>query len=327
MARVLSRLYTAGPSYSGSRRAHSFAFGKLLQLSAYKKMLYGTLGAAAVGGGCLLYVLETSEVEASGIDLHAPHLHWPHSGVIDSFDHGSIRRGYQVYKQVCAACHSLKYIAYRNLVGVTHTEDEAKAEAAAVQVQDGPDEEGKMYMRPGKLSDYMPKPYPNDAAARAANNGALPPDLSYITLARHGNENYIFHLLTGYAEAPAGIELREGQAYNPYFPGGALAMAQQLYDEGVEYEDGTKASVSQMAKDMCEFLTWAAMPEHDTRKRMLIKAVMYFALIFPVVYYIYKFKWSLLKSRKVQYVLLPRPRNRFNPPTSSSSSSSPPSSH
>merc|ERR1711976_992816 len=126
-----------------------------------------------------------------------------HSGLIDSLDHASVRRGYQVYKQVCAACHSLRYMAYRNLVGVSHTEAEAKAEAEEVQVQDGPDETGEMFMRPGKLSDYFPKPFANDAAAAAANNGAIPPDLSYIVLARHGNEDYIYHLLNGYCDPPA----------------------------------------------------------------------------------------------------------------------------
>ncbi len=182
--------------------------------------------------------------------LHPPKLPWSHSGHMDSFDHNSIRRGYQVYKQVCAACHSMKFIAYRNLVGVSHTEEEAKAEAAEILVRDGPNEEGEMFDRPGKLSDYFPKPYPNDAAAAAANNGAIPPgksscsqllflsyskiilaDLSYMALARHGNEDYIYHLLNGYCDPPAGIELREGQNFNPYFLGGAIGMAPPLYNE------------------------------------------------------------------------------------------------
>lgn len=142
----------------------------------------------------------------------------------------SIRRGYEVYKNVCAACHSMKYIAYRNLVGVSHTEAEAKAEAEEQQFRDGPDDQGNYFMRPGKLSDYFPSPYPNEEAARAANNGAYPPDLSYIVSARHGGEDYIFALLTGYVDAPAGVVLRDGQYYNPYFAGGAISMAQALYD-------------------------------------------------------------------------------------------------
>lgn len=143
----------------------------------------------------------------------------------------SVRRGYEVYKQVCSACHSMQYIAYRNLVGVSHTEAEAKAEAEQITVKDGPDDSGNYYNRPGKLSDYFPSPYPNEEAARAANNGAYPPDLSYIVSARKGGEDYIFSLLTGYNDAPAGVVLREGQYFNPYFPGGAISMAQVLYNE------------------------------------------------------------------------------------------------
>lgn len=131
---------------------------------------------------------------------------------------------------MCAACHSMHYIAYRNLVGVSHTEAEAKAEAEEQMIKDGPDDQGNYFMRPGKLSDYFPSPYPNEEAARAANNGAYPPDLSYITSARHGGENYIFALLTGYCDPPAGAVIRDGQYFNPYFPGGAISMAQALYD-------------------------------------------------------------------------------------------------
>merc|ERR1719330_116594 len=200
--------------------------------------------------------------------MHPPSLPWSHSGNFSSLDHASMRRGYQVYKQVCAACHSLRFIAYRNLVGVSHTELEAKAEAEEVQVQDGPDESGEMFMRPGKLSDYFPKPFANDAAAAAANNGAIPPDLSFIALARHGGEDYIYSLLNGYCDPPAGIELREGQAFNPYFPGGALSMSPPIYNEIIEFEDGTPATQSQIAKDVATFLVWGASPEHDVRKTL-----------------------------------------------------------
>ncbi len=143
----------------------------------------------------------------------------------------SIRRGYEVYKAVCSACHSMKYLAYRHLVGVSHTEAEAKEEAEGIMVTDGPDDTGSFFQRPGKLADHFPSPYANDEAARAANNGALPPDLSYITSARHGGEDYVFALLTGYCDPPAGITLREGLYYNPYFAGGAIGMAQALYNE------------------------------------------------------------------------------------------------
>lgn len=127
-----------------------------------------------------------------------------------------------------------------------------------------------MFMRPGKISDSFPSPYPNEEAARHANNGALPPDLSYIILARHGNEDYVFSLLTGYHDTPAGFLLGEGQHFNPYFPGGAISMAQALYNEAAEYSDGTPATASQMAKDVTTFLSWCAQPEHDMRKKVLI---------------------------------------------------------
>lgn len=213
----------------------------------------------------------------------------------------SIRRGYEVYKQVCAACHSMNYIAYRNLVGVSHSEAEAKAEAAETEVQDGPDESGAMFLRPGKLSDYFPNPYPNEEAARAANNGAFPPDLSFITSARHGGEDYVFALLTGYCDAPAGIILREGQYYNPYFPGGAISMAQSLYNEVIEYSDGTPATASQLAKDVGTFLKWAAEPEHDDRKRMAIKAFGMFSIMFLIAFYLKRHRWTTMKSRKIVY--------------------------
>lgn len=130
-----------------------------------------------------------------------------HLGVILFFSF-SIRRGYLVYKQICATCHSLDRIAFRHLVGVSHTEEEVKELAAEFEVQDGPNEEGEMFGRPGKLTDRFPRPYPNDEAARYSNNGSLPPDLSLIIKARHGGENYVFSLLTGYREPPHGIQLR-----------------------------------------------------------------------------------------------------------------------
>jgi ubiquinol-cytochrome c reductase cytochrome c1 subunit len=132
-----------------------------------------------------------------------------------------------------------------------------------------PNDEGEIEQRPGKLSDYIPNPYKNDEAARAANNGALPPDLSLMVKAREGGCDYVFSLLTGYPEEPpAGAVVQSGLNFNPYFPGTGIAMARVLYDGLVDYEDGTPATTSQMAKDVTEFLNWAAEPEHDQRKKM-----------------------------------------------------------
>ncbi|XP_043216261.1 cytochrome c1, heme protein, mitochondrial-like [Amphibalanus amphitrite] len=264
-----------------------------------KKVAVAALGVAVGGAAAVGYALNQS-VKAS-VQLHPQKLPWNHNGIIDSLDHASVRRGYEVYKQVCAACHSMRYVAYRNLVGVTHTEDEAKAEAEQIMVTDGPNDQGEMFQRPGKLSDYFPSPYPNDEAARAANNGALPPDLTYITSARHGGEDYLFHLLTGYCDPPAGVKLQDGQYYNPYFPGGAISMAQALYNEIIEYEDGTPATQSQLAKDVTTFLKWTAEPEHDTRKRMIIKTIMIFSVLIGISYYMKRMKWSVIKSRKLVY--------------------------
>lgn len=269
----------------------AIAFGKKVALAA--------LGIATGGGAGLAYALDES-VKAD-LSLHPAKLPWNHKGTIDAIDHSSMRRGYEVYKQVCSACHSMRFIAFRNLVGVTHTEAEAKALAAEAMITDGPNEVGEMYQRPGKLSDYFPSPYPNDEAAAAANNGAIPPDLSYIALARHGQEDYIFHLLNGYCEAPAGIDLREGQHFNPYMQGGAISMAPPLYNEAIEYEDGTPATQSQLAKDVATFLVWAASPEQDVRKKIFIKAGILLGMLTALSMYLKRHKWSLIKSRKIVY--------------------------
>lgn len=262
--------------------------------------LAGAAFGATMGGGLAVGAMMDKEVRADLV-LHAPKLPWSHNGYLDSLDHASIRRGYQVYKQVCAACHSMRFIAFRNLVDVAYTEAEAKEIAAEAMVVDGPNEAGEMFERPGKLSDYFPKPYANDEAAAAANNGAIPPDLSFIALARHGREDYIYHLLTSYCDPPAGIELRDGQHFNPYFPGGAIGMAPPLYNEVIDYDDGTPPTMSQLAKDVGVFLTWAASPEHDLKKKMAIKALSLLAIMAGVTYYMKRFRWSVLKSRKLVY--------------------------
>ncbi|KAF6264543.1 cytochrome c1 [Scenedesmus sp. NREL 46B-D3] len=224
---------------------------------------------------------------------------WSHEGMTESYDHAAIRRGFQVYQQVCAACHSMEYIHYRDLVGVCYTEEEAKAMAAEVEVEDGPNDEGEMFERPGRLSDPLPRPYANEQGARYANGGAYPPDLSLITNARPNGQNYLFSLLLGYKEPPAGVSVREGLYYNPYFPGGAIAMPRMLADGGVEYDDGTPSNSSQQAKDVTTFLAWAASPEQDERKLMGIKAMTLIAVMWAYAVYQKRLRWSTLKSRKV----------------------------
>lgn len=243
-----------------------------------------------------------AHAETAETGLHAPHLPWEHHSPFKTFDHAAIRRGYQVYKEVCAACHSMDRIAFRNLIGVSHTTEEAKALAEEFEYEDGPNDEGEMFKRPGKPADYFPRPYANDEAARAANAGALPPDLSLMVKARHGGEDYIFALLTGYEDPPAGVEIREGLNYNPYFPGGAISMARVLFDGVVEYEDGTPATTPQMAKDVTTFLAWAAEPEHDDRKRLGLKAVIILSALTALSVWLKRFKWAALKNRKFRFL-------------------------
>ncbi|GAA53024.1 iso-1-cytochrome c [Clonorchis sinensis] len=248
-------------------------------------------------------------VFASEMQVHPAALPWCHNGILSAYDHASVRRGYQVYKEVCSACHSMQYLAYRHLVNAVLTEDEAKADALEIQVTDGPDDKGDMFQRPGRLSDTLPSPYPNVEASRAANNGAAPPDLTYIVKARHGKEDYVFHLLTGYCEPPAGRSVAEGQYYNPYFPGGAISMARPLYDDMIQYADGTPATTSQMAKDVVSFLCWSADRNHDQRKRFLFKALVVMAIAIAVVGVAKRKRWSNIKSRKLVYKNRPVPKD------------------
>ncbi|KAM7421922.1 hypothetical protein PAMA_010143 [Pampus argenteus] len=288
-------LLSASKSIKTPKANMSFA-----SLPRNKKVALSTLGVVAAGGAGLALMLHQS-VKASELELHPPNYPWSHAGPLSSLDHASVRRGYQVYKQVCSACHSMDYLAFRNLVGVSHTEAEATALAEEAEVVDGPDDNGEMFTRPGKLSDHFPKPYPNPEAARVANNGALPPDLSYIVNARHGGEDYVFSLLTGYCEPPAGVAMREGLYFNPYFPGQAIGMAPPIYNEILEFDDGTPATMSQVAKDVCTFLRWAAEPEHDQRKRMGLKMLMGASILIPLLYYLKRHRWAVLKSRKIAY--------------------------
>jgi ubiquinol-cytochrome c reductase cytochrome c1 subunit len=253
-------------------------------------LLVGAAGAGAVGSAA------ADEAEEG---LEVPDYPWPHESIFSAYDAASIRRGHQVYQQVCAACHSMNQLAWRNLVGVAYTEEEAKYLASQSEVEDGPDSTGEMYSRPAKLFDKLPAPYANEEAARFANGGAYPPDLSVITKARHNGTNYVFQLLTGYKDPPAGVELREGLHYNPYFPLGAIAMPQMLSDGGVEYEDGTPATATQQAKDVATFLSWAAEPEADERKLMGIKFFVAMSLVLVQAVYYKRWKWAPLKSRKV----------------------------
>jgi ubiquinol-cytochrome c reductase cytochrome c1 subunit len=282
--------------FNGSSKASFVTFSNA---SAKRKLLYASLGMAAAGGLSLVLALERAVQASSDVEAHPHALPWPHAGWLDSYDINSVRRGYFVYKNVCAACHTISLWKYRHFVDTMLTDKEARAEAAERQIVDGPGDDGKMFERPGKLNDGLPVPYANDVMAKLANNGAIPPDLAFITQSRHGGEDYVFHLLTGYQEPPAGKVLEEGQAYNPYFPGGGvLSMAQQLFDEMLEYPDGTPATQSQMAKDVTTFLKFLAEPDQDDRKRYAFKLIVLAVPVTLLVFYYKKFFWTSLKSQK-----------------------------
>jgi len=262
---------------------------------------YFAAGAAAVAGLAL-----TNSSFSANDAVHPGQYPWAHDNFFTTFDHMSIRRGWTVYKEVCSACHSLRHVYWRHLVGVVGTEDEVKEWAAEHTYEDGPDKSGEMFDRPGQLTDRMPMAYPNDEAARAGNAGAIPPELSLMRKARPDGANYIFSLLTGYRDAPHGLQIREGLHYNPYFPGSAIAMAQALFEDMVEYEDGTEASISQMAKDVTTFLCWTAEPEHDERKKMGWKAILFISLMIIPTFYWKRFKWAVVHTRQVRFADLPK---------------------
>jgi ubiquinol-cytochrome c reductase cytochrome c1 subunit len=222
-----------------------------------------------------------------------PHVNFSFNGAFGTFDRAQVQRGLQVYKEVCAACHALHLVSYRNLRDIGLSEEEVAAIAASVQIPDGPNDNGEMFERPGRASDRFRRPFPNDAAGRAANNGALPPDLSLITKARLGGAQYVHALLTGYVEPPEGVTVAEGMHYNQYFPGHQIAMAPPIAQDGqVTFADGTNATVDQVAQDVSAFLTWAAEPELETRRAMGVRILIFLAILGGLTYAVKRKIWA-----------------------------------
>ena len=204
---------------------------------------------------------------------------WPFDGIFGRFDESSLQRGFQVYREVCAACHGIRHISYRDLKGIGYTNDEIKVIAADYEVMDGPNDDGEMFEREARPSDKFVGPYENDKIARLANNGAYPPDLSLIVKARADGANYLYSLLNGYKEFPDNFEASEGMYYNEFYPGNQIAMPSPLMDDILEYSDGTEATQSQIAKDVTSFLAWTAEPELEERKRLGVKTLFFLILI------------------------------------------------
>jgi ubiquinol-cytochrome c reductase cytochrome c1 subunit len=246
-------------------------------------MRRGLLALALVAGGPAL---------AAGEAAHPPAMDWSFGGLFGTFDRASAQRGFQVYKEVCSACHAVKQLSYRNLSELGLTEDEVKAIAASYQVKDGPNDNGEMFERPGRPSDRFVSPYPNEKAARAAQNGAYPPDLSLMVKAREGGADYMHGLLTGYSEPPAGMTMGVGMNFNRYFPGNQIAMVAPLSDDRVTYADGTKATLDQMARDVTTFLAWAAEPELETRRAMGVRMILFLLVLTVLAYAVKKKIWA-----------------------------------
>jgi len=221
-----------------------------------------------------------------------PNQDWPFEGIFGTFDRASMQRGFQVYKEVCSGCHGMNLLAYRNLTDLGFSEDEVTAIAAQYRVTDGPDDTGEMFERPGRPSDIFVDPFANEQAARAANNGALPPDLSVITKARGGGPDYIYGILTGYEEPPPGVELMAGMHYNEYFPGHQIAMPNLLSPGLVQYADGTEATVQQMSWDVVQFLTWAAEPHMEERKEMGVQVILFLIVFTGLMYAVKRKLWA-----------------------------------
>ncbi len=218
---------------------------------------------------------------------------WSFDGMFGRFDKASLKRGFQIYQEVCSSCHSLRLLSYRNLTKIGFTKDEVKSIAADYETQDGPNDEGEMFMRPSLPSDRFVSPFANEKAARASNNGSLPPDLSLIVKARKGGADYIYALLTGFSdELPEGFKLMDGMNYNEYYSGNQIAMPMPIEDDSVEYTDGTKATLDQEARDITTFLTWASSPEMDTRKSMGLKVLLFLIVLTALLYALKRRIWS-----------------------------------
>ena len=248
--------------------------------------------AGALSAGLAAQVTVSQALAQGHEAVEPPKQSWSFNGPFGTYDRASAQRGFQVYKEVCGNCHSMKLMYYRNLAGIGLNEAQIKAIAASVQVPGGTDETGQAVERPGLPSDHFRSPFPNDTAARAANAGALPPDMSLIAKARSNGPDYLYQLLTSYADPPEGVKVPDGQYYNTAFPGHFLAMPQPLRDDQVTYADGTPATLDQMARDVTQFLNFTANPDLEQRKRMGVKVVLFLTLLTGLTYAVKKKLWK-----------------------------------
>ena len=221
--------------------------------------------------------------ESSSLEM--PKHKWSFDGITGTFDRAALQRGYKVYREVCSGCHAMKLLYYRDLLDIGFSEEQVKAIASEYTVLDGPDEEGEMFERPARLADRFVSPFSNDNEARANNNGAYPLDLSVVVKARKSGADYIYNLLLGYIDPPSDVEVGEGMYYNQWMSGNQIAMPAPLYDESVDYDDGTDNNLKQLSEDVVIFLKWAAEPELEVRKNLGIKVILFFIILGMFVYF------------------------------------------
>jgi len=251
-----------------------------------RRIVLSAMAALALGAGGAV-AAETAPTP--------PRQAWSFSGPFGHFDEAALKRGFAVYRQVCANCHGLSGLAYRHLAGIGLDGNEIAEIAAEHEVEDGPNDEGDMYMRPALPADRMVPPFANEQAARAVNNGAYPPDLTLIVKARMNGADYLHGLLVGYRdEPPDGVTLGDGMYYNAYFPGQQIAMAPPLFEGAIDFEDGTPATAEQMAHDVTTFLAWAASPELEARKRLGLKVLIFLVVLTGLLFALKRQVWSRL---------------------------------
>ena len=250
------------------------------------------LGALVLGAAA---AISATPARAAGPAPTFPDTRFTFDGLFGTFDRGQLQRGFQVYKEVCAACHAMRQLSYRNLLEIGLTEAQVRNIAAQFQVVDGPNDNGEMFERPARLSDRFRRPFPNEQAARSANNGAYPPDLSVMVKARHNGADYMYALLNGYQDPPAGFQLMDGMNYNRYFPGYQIAMPNVLNPGQLDFADGTEASVANMARDVTAFLAWAAEPELEQRKRMGVRIILFLIVLGGLTYAVKRKIWADVK--------------------------------
>lgn len=252
------------------------------------------LRAAAIALGLAFGAAAAGTALAAGKAKEPIAVDWSFSGPFGRFDVGQLQRGFKVYQEVCAACHGMELLSFRNLAqpgGPGFSEEQVKVIAADYSVVDGPDEWGDMFDRPGTPPDRFPSPFANDAAARAANGGAYPPDFSVLAKARKGGPDYLYSLLVGYEDPPEDVDAGD-KYYNPYFPGGLLSMAPPLDDELVEYTDGTPMTLENYSKDVSAFMMWAAEPKLEERKRMGFQVILFMIVFATLLYFTKRKVWA-----------------------------------